>query len=118
MSIAGLLLAFALAATAATVVGIGAWSLGGSGLAGSAKSRSAAAYQQGLRDGLARGHHRVVHARHAGYLAGRKKGYRKGLKDGIARGRKVGLADGHTAGYRLGYAAGLAAKAGRATAAH
>jgi hypothetical protein len=118
VSIVGLLLAFALAATAATVVGVEAWSLGGSGLAGSAKTSSAAAYQQGLQDGLARAHHRAVRARRVGYVAGRKKGYRKGFKDGLVRGRKRGLADGQTAGYRLGYAAGLNAKAGRTTAAH
>jgi hypothetical protein len=118
VSIAGLLLAFALAATAATVVGVEAWSLGASRQSGPSRSATAAAYQEGLHHGLARVHHRVVRARNAGYAAGRKKGYRKGLKDGIARGRKLGLADGHTAGYRLGYAAGLAANAGRVTARH
>lgn len=117
VSIAGLLLAFALAATAATVVGIEAWSLGGSSLSGSSKSASAAAYQRGLHDGLARAHHRIVRARDAAYTTGRKKGYRKGLKDGLARGRRVGQSDGRTTGYRLGYAAGLAARAGRVTAA-
>ena len=118
VSIAGLLLAFALAATAATVVGVEAWSLGRSGVSGPPKSASAAAYQEGLQDGLARAHHRVVRARNAGDAAGRKKGYRRGFTNGIVRGRKLGLADGHTAGYRLGYAAGLAANAGRATARH
>lgn len=117
VSIAGLLLAFALAVTAATVVGIEAWSLGGSSLSGSSKSASAAAYHQGLHDGLARAHHRIVRARNTAYAAGRKKGYRKGFKNGVARGRRLGQSDGRTAGYRLGYAAGLAARPGRATAA-
>jgi hypothetical protein len=117
VSIAGLLLAFALAATAATVVGIEAWSLGGSSLSGPSKNASAAAYQEGLHDGLARAHHRIVRVRATAYTAGRKKGYRKGFKDGLARGRRVGQSDGRTAGYRLGYAAGLAANAGRTTAA-
>jgi hypothetical protein len=116
VSIAGLLLAFVLAVTAAGVVGVEAWSLGGSHLSGSSRSASAAAYQEGLHKGLARVHHRIVRARHAAYLAGRKKGYRKGFKAGVARGRRVGQSDGRTAGYRLGYAAGLAARAGRASA--
>jgi hypothetical protein len=118
VSIAGLLLAFALATTAATVVGVEAWSLGASRLAGTAGQSSAAAYRHGLHDGLAHAHHRVVRARRAGYAAGRKKGYHKGFKDGLARGRRLGLADGNTDGYRLGYAAGLAAKGGGTASAH
>lgn len=113
VSIAGLLLAFVLAVTAAGVVGVEAWSLGGSHLSGASRSASRAAYREGLQDGLARAHHRVVRVRETAYVAGRKKGYRKGFKAGLTRGRRLGQSDGRTAGYRLGYAAGLAARGGR-----
>lgn len=107
LSIAGMMLAFVLSATVATFVGVAAWSLGTSG-GPSAASIRAAAYQQGMTAGVARGKAEASQQlKNHAYAAGRRNGYRAGLKKGLRRGRVAGLTTGRRNGYASGYAAGL-----------
>ena len=105
LSLAGILLAFVLAAVLATFVGVGAWSLGtssGPSTSDLAAARSSA-YAQGLNAGLDRGAVQTAKARNAAYKAGRQHGYKAGLR----KGRHAGLSAGRHAGYTAGYAQGL-----------
>lgn len=111
VSVAGLLLAFALAAVLATVVGVTAWSMGRS------QGPTAAQISAGNRDAYARGlaagraqasTAAVAKARSSALLAGRKRGYDHGLAVGFKRGRAIGIQLGRTIGYTAGYTAGQA----------
>ena len=109
VSIAGLMLAFALSAAVATAVGVAAWSIGSKGQQ-SAQHLAAMrtqAYQQGLHDGEAKA---AAGVRSKAYGSGTRVGFRKGYKKGLATGRVQGAKLGRSDGYRLGYAAGLTAK--------
>jgi hypothetical protein len=109
-SVAGLMLAFALAATLATAVGVAAWSLAATGPppADELARARAVAYTRGQAVGYHAGR---ADGRHVGFLRGHRRGYRTGYRAGVRRGWRTGGALGRTDGYREGYAAGLAAAA-------
>jgi flagellar biosynthesis/type III secretory pathway protein FliH len=108
ISIAGLMLAFTLAAAMATAVGVAAWTVaqGGQPSAAQLHSQVTAAYDRGRTAGYKQG---IAAGREVGLTAGRKRGFKQGYKAGVKRGNKSGSALGRTDGYRMGYAAGYAA---------
>jgi hypothetical protein len=104
VSVAGLVLAFMLAAALATAVGVAAWSLGQREMLtpdALAHIRTAA-YADGLRAGVAQG-------RKAGLRAGHRAGYRDGVRAGLASGRRFGFRRGHRVGYESGRSDGFSA---------